>query len=485
MIDRMSALIKSFGTGTPAQRNEMYSFIALFGLILLSRLVFLSPDLGNDPDAYRFSLNAEKILSDHRYYMSRSPGNPLYELLNAPLLVFGGGLLTNLLSMLVSMAGLVAFYLILKYYSVRRSMLLLSIFALVPVVWISSIITMDYWWSLTLLLWAYYFSLTGRYFWGGVFIGLATGCRLTSGFLILPILLIVWKDTRDLRKLIGTSLVFSVSAILCWLPVFLSYGIDNFSYVPYAHPFVVGAYRAVRQILGIPALAILSFAVMISWSHIRRERSGRKQKEFLEMMPIYLWIVVTVGLFVRVPADPAYLLPSLPFLFIAFDSLIAAFWWIPIGALIILNNLVSFIAIDSDAYKRTRSLRIKLAAPGVLLKDRMDARQSRVTIAELQSLKLDMPDDERKPLILTGALTPQLQYYLRHQILDRKIVGISPHDTELIQVDDRWFGRSVSEEVFKAITADGFAIYYTPEARYSTKTTFKYDLHDRGAIAVF
>ena len=30
-----------------------------------------------------------------------------------------------------------------------------------------------------------------------------------------------------------------------------------------------------------------------------------------------------------------------------------------------------------------------------------------------------------------------------------------------------------------------FIIYYTPEARYSAKTTFKYDLHDRGAIAVF
>jgi hypothetical protein len=362
--------------------------------------------------------------------------------------------------------------------------MLVAIFAYMPVVWISSIVTMDYWWALTFLLWCYYLTLTGRPYWGAVLLGLATGCRLTSGFLILPILLMVWQDSNEWKKLVRVSLIFAATAFLTWLPLLLSYGFEHFTFVPYAHPFVVGAYRAVRQIMGIPALVVMLIAVIISWAQSRRDRSAQEKRESFVMLPVYLWIIITVAIFIRVPADPAYLLPSLPFLLIVFDSLITVFWWIPIGALIILNNLVSFIAVDSNAYKSSGSFLIKLAAPGVLLKDRIDAHKSRETIAELQSLTLDMPDDEKKPLILTGALMPELHYYFRHQVLDRKIVGISPHDIELIQIGDRWFGRSLSLETFQVLVAEGFAIFYTLEAHYATVSTFNYNLKEVGARKV-
>jgi hypothetical protein len=48
--------------------------------------------------------------------------------------------LTNLATMLISLAVLVAFYLILRNYNVRRSLLYLGLFAFIPVVWIQNIL---------------------------------------------------------------------------------------------------------------------------------------------------------------------------------------------------------------------------------------------------------------------------------------------------------------------------------------------------------
>jgi len=466
-------------------KKTTYFIIPLFGLIFLSRLMFLSSDLGNDADAYRFGLNAEKIVEDYRYYMSRSPGNPVYELLNAPLLVFGGGWLTNLMTVLVSTAGLLAYYLILKYYNISKALWLLCIFAFVPVVWMSSIITMDYWWSLTLLLWAYYLTLINRNIWGAVFIGLATGCRLPSAFFILPILVVVWDHTHSWRRVVATFMIFSITSICSWLPVLLTYKFNNFEFVPYAHPFYVGAYRAVRQVFGVLGLFLILFAIGFSLVRHRPITGGGKNCSILERLSIYFWIIITVGVFIRLPADPAYLLPGLPFLFILLNSLMAAYWWIPVGILIILNNFISFIAIDSEAYKSSKSLSIKVASTGVLLKDRMDAWKSRQLIEKLAALSSDLSVGHEKSIILVGSLLPQLRYTLRSQISGSKLIGQSPYDIEIIKINGCWFGRILSLVDFGTFTAEGHHVHYTDNARYITQYTFNYDLQEYGAVEAF
>lgn len=463
-------------------KRAPFFLILLFGGILLSRVIFLSPHLGNDADAYRFAMNAEKIVKTLHYVPSRSPGYPLYEIINAPLIVIGTGKLTNLMTMLVSMLGLLAFYLILKTFKVQQPLITLTLFAFIPIVWISSLITMDYWWSLTLLLWSFYLTLKKRHYWGAVFLGMAVGCRLPSALFILPILLMNWGNTRNWWNLIKVFLLFFTVAFISFSPMVLTYGFSYFDFVPYAHSPIIGIYRAIKHIFGIPAFIFLMTALLFALFKLNPKKISLNQTDLPLILAVYVWITIPIAIFLRLPADPAYLLPALPFLLIVLSFWIEKYWWIPIGSLVVLNNFCTFIVVDTDAYKESNQLHVKFCAQGILLKERSEIETYDEKVKALQELDLKLREQNKEAIILVGGFWPMLRYYVQDQVIKEREVGQRPYDYKTARINDRWFGRIVSREDLEKLKKENYLIYYTKDANWATKYTYHYDLAELGAI---
>ena len=75
------------GTEWPAGSASQFLLVA--GLVFASRLPFLGPGYGFDPDAWRVAFAARDIVTSGHYEASRFPGYPVQEIASA-LLLRGG-----------------------------------------------------------------------------------------------------------------------------------------------------------------------------------------------------------------------------------------------------------------------------------------------------------------------------------------------------------------------------------------------------------
>ena len=101
---------------------------------------FANPGL--DPDTWRVLLAAQHIAAHHSYIASRLPGYPVPELVfsvfaNGPAWVSIG------LTSLVSLAGFFSYSRILEEFNLGKRLLTTLAFALLPVVLINCLTTMD------------------------------------------------------------------------------------------------------------------------------------------------------------------------------------------------------------------------------------------------------------------------------------------------------------------------------------------------------
>ena len=93
-------------------------------------------------------------------------------------LIAGGWIATNLATALISLLGVYLFARIAKHHQLPHSGLLTVGFAFTPLLFINSISTMDYMWTLTAIL-ASYDAVQRRHpVWAGLFLGLAIAVAL-------------------------------------------------------------------------------------------------------------------------------------------------------------------------------------------------------------------------------------------------------------------------------------------------------------------
>ena len=83
---------------------EARRFLLAAALVLLTRLPFLGPGYGADPDSWRVAWAARAIATTSRYEASRFPGYPLQEFASS-LVWRGGPLALNGMSALLSAIG--------------------------------------------------------------------------------------------------------------------------------------------------------------------------------------------------------------------------------------------------------------------------------------------------------------------------------------------------------------------------------------------
>lgn len=286
--------------------------------ILATRLPWIGAGYGSDPDGYRVVAAARAIAQTGDYQASRLPGFPVYEYLSV-LSAQGAPWLSNAVTALFSAAAFVLFVLILRFFKVRGALLIACAFAMTPVIYLNSCCTMDYVPALALMLAATYALLRQHLLLAGLFLGLATGCRITAGALGIAMCLWLWLEHPP-RRAVRACLILGASSLLvaalCFLPVYRRYGSGFFTFYDNAYypPWNVVFARAFPNVWGsLGALALA--AVLLAAPFYRRGLRARWREPRSRHGLMFAGLAVGLYLvaYLRLPDESGYLVPVVPF----------------------------------------------------------------------------------------------------------------------------------------------------------------------------
>lgn len=302
--------MKRFNLAKPA-----WLALAILALVAVSRLPFLDAGYGMNHDAWRVARAARFIAATGDYEVSRFPGNPVHEITCA-FFRWGGPVALNGLSAGFSVAAAAALWLIARRLGCRDAALLALAFAATPTVFINSVSSKDYVWALAFVLWALYAATNRRYVLAGALAGLAIGCRITSGAMLVPLALIVFGEQRDARGIARLCAAAGVTALLAFTPVWLRYGWDFFTfYNNHARPAAAAiAMRGTLELwgtIGVVGIAAASLAIGIAaWRDV--PRSVPASPNTLPVPALLTWLGLYVIAFLALPDQAGYLIPLVP-----------------------------------------------------------------------------------------------------------------------------------------------------------------------------
>lgn len=299
-------------------------FLLLMVVIFASRLPFLFDGFGAEEDAWALPMVAGRIATTGHYEVSRLPGHPVQELTYS-MMYDAGPVAYNLVTALLSTLGLAAFVLMLKKFGHASPLSVAAFTAFTPIVYINSTNALDYTWALAFVLLAGYMLSHRSTVPAGILTGLAVGCRMTAGAMVLPYTILLWMTTE---KNIRGALVFRfvitamVSSAAVFLPAYLEYGIDFFTY--YQHfptpGLLKNCYKGTLGVWGLPGTIALAAALLMI---ILRKR---KLPAANNLQALYWCALLTVLLyvvsFIRLPLKSAFMIPLVPFVLLALSLLL-------------------------------------------------------------------------------------------------------------------------------------------------------------------
>jgi hypothetical protein len=328
-----------------APARERLALALLSVAVLLTRLPWIGSDYGSDPDGYRVVTVARQIAHSGVYEASRLPGFPVYEYLTA-LTASAAPWVSNAVTALFSVAAFVFFALIARELRVRQYLLIALAFALTPVVFLSSCCTMDYIPALALQLAATYAVLRRHPRLAGALLGLAVGCRITAGALLLPLCLWMLLSAAPrvaLRQCLAFGSTLLLVSVLCFLPVLRRYGADFFMFYDNAWypPLDVVYSRALPLVWGQLGLLALLAVLCAAPAYYRFTRAALAEPRTRHALALAgLAIALYLAAFLRLPDEAGYLLPAVPFVLLAI-ALLTPRW--AAGAFALILMLSSWI----------------------------------------------------------------------------------------------------------------------------------------------
>jgi hypothetical protein len=422
--------------------------------VLLTRLPWIASDYGSDPDSYRVVISAQHLLRTGQYEASRLPGFPLYEYLTA-LSANCAPWISNLVTALFSVTAFVLFALMLHALQVSRYLLLAFAFAMVPVIYVNSCCTMDYVPALALMLAASYALLCRRPILAGLLLGLAVGCRITAGALVLPLCL--WMLlSQGPRAAIRPGLKFGVTTALtsavCYAPVYQVYGtgfflfFDNDSYPP-ADVVVARALSLVWGPLGVIALLVLLCAVPLYYRYSRQALRRRPVQHMSVVCATAIMLYLIA--FLRLPDEAGYLVPLVPWLLLLIGMLTPA--WVA-GSLAVVLLLSSWLSFHGA----------RPALEGPIVEDYLVRQSQRVATQSVIDTVARLPG---RAAVVSGWVLPRLTLALGGDRL-----GLHRF-LYLIEDDDD----------YRRYLADGWQIYYLPGVDVYESQAHHLELPELGA----
>ena len=191
----------------------------------------------------------------------------------------------------------------------------------VPVLYVNSVSSKDFPWALAFLLAAWWCAMRKRAWLTGILLGVAMGCRITSGAAALPIALILIDGAGNrlaLRRVLTAGLIAGTIVLAAFLPVYDRYGADFFNF--YAEHGFPGPIANRRPHDGGKSGAFSASPASASPS---LPLHGPRAAPVLPRRQLLAWIsmlVIYAIAFLCLPDEAAYLIPAVPFVI-----LIA--WW--------------------------------------------------------------------------------------------------------------------------------------------------------------
>ncbi|MGD0114796.1 MAG: hypothetical protein ABSC13_02175 [Dehalococcoidia bacterium] len=447
------------------------AFAALAVVYVVSRIPWLGIGYGADPDAWRVALSADHLLSHAEYLPSRLPGFPLEEFVTVPLVRFGW-VATNLSTVFISLVGVYFFARLLVELKLPARGILTPAFAFTPLLWINSVLTMDYMWSLTFILACYLALIRRRPLLAGVCIGLAIGFRLTAFTAAFAFLFWIWREHR-LRwapPFIGAMGVVSLAA---YSPVLATYGIGMFNFYDAKIPFL-----GFLNLLGKDALGLIGAIAVIAGALLSLPRLKRLPWDFFSDSHVALWIVLSAlvfASFTRLPHEVAYLIPLYPFGFF----LMARYFRLPVLsvvlAVVVLAGFVDITSPNSDHVNKEKFTGAQIGA-GMVLSDLNTMTTQRAYADDLAAV--DIPPHS---VVFIGTIFPQ--FAMRNK--DRLELGILERDHSAISMlTDRGEAVDTAKDVhyvwllkydtFEAFRQQGYQFFYVHDAEGGNAVVFHY-----------
>lgn len=300
--------------------NKSTALILLFIVVFLSRIPFLSAGYGVEEDSWGIALAAFHTWLTRVYEPSRLPGHPVQELIYSALWGYGS-VMYNGLCALFSSIGVVFFALILKHLQFKLPILAALAFAFIPVYYISSTYTIDFVWTQAFVLISLYSLLKNKYVLCGIFLGLAIGCRITSGAMLVPFMIIVWRSHNlkyNLTVLTKIAVPMACITLLAFLPLIKEFGLSFFMYYdqfPYP-PFPKVMYKMILGVFGFIGTLAISIAFLHIIVNFKKQSRGELFENGLHRKIIIACFVIlglyTISYF-RLPQKSGYMMPVIPF----------------------------------------------------------------------------------------------------------------------------------------------------------------------------
>ncbi|MFZ3060224.1 MAG: hypothetical protein WA102_10885 [Candidatus Methanoperedens sp.] len=323
-------------------------FISRISFIALGFSAFTNP---TDQDVLAVVNSAYLLRYDYAYTVSRFPGYPLYEFVNA-LFIGGGWIATNTATMVVSFICIIIFAKILNLFKMKNKALLVFTFAFIPIIWINSSITMDYMWSLMFIMLGVYLVFLGKYPMAGIAIGLAIGSRFTSAFMVIPLFFWAFQKKEKIKDIMIFIYIAMGTALVVFLPVFYKYkleilqGSGFLSTTPIRNPISMMTNLAfenmVTELFGLAALIFLIFTIILTF----KSKPVNENKDLL----FFCWItiIIFVLLYFIFPYKVAYLIPVIPWTLIVINENLKKNFTVIVCVLLLLNGIVSIKVINEE-----------------------------------------------------------------------------------------------------------------------------------------
>ena len=445
-------------------------FIVLGLLFLVLRAPFLNYGHGTDPDAWRVALTAHHLLDTGEYFPSRLPGNPLHELVMTPLIA-GGWVSTNLATALVALLGVFLFAKIAKHHQLPHQGLLTFGFAFTPLLFINSISTMDYMWTLTAILASYHSVLRRQPVWAGLFLGIAIGFRLQSFLFFPPLALLLWRQDLG-RSILPFGLAAAGAALLAFAPVLAVYGLDFYNFFDTSV-----AAEDVLRLLGKEALGVFGGLGVLAAALVSRRQLAQLPRDLGKDPLAAVWVLIIVlyfASFSRLPHEIAYLIPIFPFAYFLMARYFTRLALTGAIGAILLAGVVD-LTTPSDSLSLS-SLSTAKIGRGLVLSNAQTMTSQREFVEEVVSA--DLPNHS---IVMTGFIFPQLAVRergrLATRILERDYAAISMlSDRGEAAADQRdvryvWL---LTYDTFDALRSQGYAFFLVPDAAGGTAALYDY-----------
>ena len=350
-------------------------------MVAAAGIPFLGAGYGGDPDAWLVASAAERLWSDGTYVVSRFPGYPLHEIVSAPLVGLGGCTLSNAGTLLAALALTALWYRISARAGKNPRLLFLSL-VLSPLVLTNVATTMDYIWSLALLMAALDAALDRREIASGILTGFAAGFRPSNLTLALALATLVTLGGTP-RAGLRYMLAAGASAAAAFLPVLVTYGgpLRWFALTRAemgdVHPEIGTrvlefGYRLVYAAGPLACIALIC-VVLAGSTRLREAVRGRDP---LITASLVATAVMAVQFF-ALPLERSYLLPALPFVLLIADRCATPRMSLVLLVCIASMNLVNF---DVAGHRRAGAA----VAAGIREGRLQEAWEDRRAMMELQ-----------------------------------------------------------------------------------------------------